>query len=409
MNITSFKYFNSLLLAVTIGLSTALTWGVVPSDAMSAGSAPSAAIQSYAKPATGAVSEGAISGGTMSVGAYPEPWSWSVSMSPTLQTSTNTTREPNKKGASLAETLDETYRKNGDTKLSDGDFTGALDEYDKALQVNPKNAMAYYGRGRVRLATSNYAEARVDLNKALTIDSNLTSARLALIGILMYTRDFVTGISEATKVIESDPQNALAYYERGICNGEVGRRAEAINDLSEAKVLLSAAGDQVGCDFVNFSLGKQYQENGRYAAYQKDYETALKDFDLALSINSASAATLLAKASVEADMGSNEAALADYNKAIDIAPLLADAYKQRGNYYMHTASYQLAENDFTKALAISPDDAELYSARAQTYEALGNTDKANADYQQAELVAKTQSKKDEDSLTKTVVDLVQKV
>lgn len=350
----NFKRITGLLLAATIGLSTALTSGAA-------------------------------------------------------EASSFTLPEKNSSKIAKAETLDETYRRNGDSKLSDGDFNAALDEYDKALQVNPKNAMAYYGRGRVRLATANYLEAKVDLNKALIIDANLSSARLALIGILMYTREFAAGVAEATKVIESDPQNALAYYERGICNGEVGRRAEAVSDLSEAKILLSAMNDSVGCDFVNFSLAKQYLENGRYAAYLKDYAAALKNFDLALNVNSQSAATLLAKASVEKEMGSNDAALADYNKAIDVAPLLSDAYKQRGGFYYETASYKLAQEDFTRALAISPTDSELYNYRGHALEALGNQQEASADYKKAEVVAKIHEKQDAETLTKTVTDLVQKV
>lgn len=379
MSTISFKRITGLLLAATIGLSTAL--------------------------ASGAADPASVPTNSRANG----PWSKRSQLSPAYTSSSSTLPEKNSSKITKPDTLDETYRKNGDSKLSDGDFTAALDEYDKALQVNPKNAMAYYGRGRVRLATANYNDAKVDLNRALTIDANLSSARLALIGILLYTRDFATGIVEATKVIESDPQSALAYYERGICNGEVGRRNEAVSDLREAKILLSAMNDSVGSDFVNFSLGKQYQENGRYAAYQKDYVTALKDFDLALDVNSQSAATLLAKASVEHEMGSDDAALADYNKAIEVAPLLSDAYKRRGSFYYETASYKLAQEDFTRALAISPTDSELYNYRGLALEALGNQQEASADYKQAEVVAKTHEKQDAETLTKTITDLVQKV
>ncbi len=379
MNTTNFKRITGLLLAATIGVSTAL--------------------------ASGAASPASVSTSSRESG----PWSKGNQFNAPSLSSSSALPEKSSSKITRSDALDETYRKNGDSKLSDGDFTGALDEYDKALQINSKNAMAYYGRGRVRLATANYSEARVDLNRALTIDSNLSSARLALIGILMYTRDFATGIAEATKVIQSDPQSALAFYERGICNGEVGKRIEAVSDLSEAKILLSEMNDSVGCDFVNFSLGKQYQENGRYAAYQKDYVTALKDFDLALNVNSLSAATLLAKASVEHEMGSDQSALVDYNKAIEVAPLLSDAYKQRGSFYYATASYKMAQDDFTKALAISPTDSELYNYRGRTLEALGNPEEASADYKQADVVAKTHAKQDSETLTKTITDLVQKV
>lgn len=390
--ITSNRY-NSLLLAITIGLTTVLASTAAPIRA------------STAAPTSPAFSTAPFSG-TSAIGPADAPGAVRKTSTSSLTPMQN---EIVSRAVKQNDALDETYRKNGDMKLSDGDFTGAMDEYDKALQVNPRNAMAYYGRGRVKLATSDYGAARIELNKALNIDSNLTSARLALIGILMYTRDFASGISEATKVIEGDPQNALAFYERGICDGEVGRRAEAVSDLSRAKSLLLASGDQVGCDFVNYSLGKQYQENGRYAAYQKDFSTALTDFDLALGINSNSAATLLAKASAERDMGSSDAALADYNRAIEVAPLLADAYKERGNFYFQNASYQLAQEDFTRALAISPTDAELYKSRGRTYEALGNIESANADYKQAELVANATTKQDTEQLTKTIVELVQKV
>ncbi|MBS1955076.1 MAG: tetratricopeptide repeat protein [Cyanobacteria bacterium SZAS-4] len=395
MNTTNVKRITGLLLAATIGLSTALASGATGPAPVSPDFSPNGSPNVPPNVSSSPRENG--------------PWSKGNQFSPTSISSGSTLPEKSAGKITKAETLDETYRRNGDSKLSDGDFVAALDEYDKALQVNPKNAMAYYGRGRVRLATSNYTEARVDLNRALTIDANLSSARLALIGILMYTRDFATGVAEATKVIQSDPQSALAYYERGICNGEIGKRNEAISDLSEAKILLSAMNDSVGCDFVNFSLGKQYQENGRYAAYQKDYVTALKDFDLALNVNSQSAATLLAKASVEHEMGSDDAALADYNKAIEVAPLLSDAYKQRGSFYYETAAYKLAQEDFTKALAISPTDSELYNYRGRALEALGNQQEAFADYKQAEVAAKTHEKQDVETLTKTITDLVQKV
>ncbi len=369
MKITNQNRLSSILLAVTLGLSSAL--------------------------ASGASGQGE-SGGAQ----------WNNS-TPLASFSTPMLKSSHK--ISKPDTLDEKYRKDGDQKASEGDFSSALDAYDKALQINSHNAMAYYGRGRVRLATAAFPLALLDLSKALSIDSTLTEARLARIGILMYMRDFSSAVSEANKVIQNDPQNALAYYERGICDGELGKRDEAVSDLSQAQKLLSKGNDAGGYDFVSLTLGKQYQENGRYAAYQGNYAMALEDFNLALSLNQRSAATLLAKASVEHDMGSDDAALADYNKAIEVAPLLADAYKQRGSFYYATTAYKQAEEDFTKALGINPNDPELYNYRGRCLEAQGNQVEATADYQKAELVAKTHSKQETDALTKTVTDLLQQI
>lgn len=314
-----------------------------------------------------------------------------------------------KRGSVKTDSLDEKYRKSGDAKLSDGDLNGALDEYDKALQLNPKNAMAHYGRGRVHLATASYSEALTDLNRAVAIDPDFTSAHIARIGILMYKRDFSSALIDASKVVQLEPDNALAFYERGLCNGEVGNRIAAINDLCRARALLSQSGDSMGCEFINFSLSKQYQENGRYAAYQKEYQTALENFNQAISVNPGSASTLLARAAVEHEMGSDQAALSDYDRAIEVAPLLADAYKQRGTFYYETNAYELAQVDLTRALTMSPTDPELYNCRGLALEAMGKTDAASADYKKASLVAKVHSKHDADTLTREITELIMKV
>jgi tetratricopeptide (TPR) repeat protein len=60
------------------------------------------------------------------------------------------------------------------------DFHGAVDDYSKAIALNPKVAGFFYNRGLVRYRLKEFATAARDLNDALEIDPNHESAKLCL-------------------------------------------------------------------------------------------------------------------------------------------------------------------------------------------------------------------------------------
>jgi Flp pilus assembly protein TadD len=53
------------------------------------------------------------------------------------------------------------YRNSGNAKLAKGDTNGALADYNQAIKINPKNAVAYEDRGTAK-------ERNGDLDGALT-------------------------------------------------------------------------------------------------------------------------------------------------------------------------------------------------------------------------------------------------
>ena len=52
------------------------------------------------------------------------------------------------------------------TKGREGDFSGALDDYSKAIEINPKNAKAYYNRGYAKKELPDLKGACDDWKKA---------------------------------------------------------------------------------------------------------------------------------------------------------------------------------------------------------------------------------------------------
>ena len=61
------------------------------------------------------------------------------------------------------------FYNSGVEKHKEDDFQGAIDNYTKTIQVNPKNTDAYNNRGLVKDGLGDYHGAMADYNKAVKI------------------------------------------------------------------------------------------------------------------------------------------------------------------------------------------------------------------------------------------------
>lgn len=97
----------------------------------------------------------------------------------------------------------EEYVKKGSAKHGLGDYRGAIQDYNKAIEISPNLTKAYILRG-----TSKY-----------------------------YLKDFRGSIEDHTKAIAINPNFAEAYYSRGFANFEFGDKNEACSDWRKASKL----------------------------------------------------------------------------------------------------------------------------------------------------------------------------
>ncbi|MDA2919073.1 tetratricopeptide repeat protein [Desulfobacterota bacterium AH_259_B03_O07] len=60
----------------------------------------------------------------------------------------------------------QTYIDSGSKKHRQGDYRGAIKDYTKAIEINPKDAEVYYGRGLTKLYLGQKDSGCLDLSKA---------------------------------------------------------------------------------------------------------------------------------------------------------------------------------------------------------------------------------------------------
>ncbi|GBD52823.1 tetratricopeptide repeat protein [Microcystis aeruginosa NIES-298] len=215
----------------------------------------------------------------------------------------------------------------------------ALDDFNKAMKLNPNYALAYSGRGELYYYQKKYDLALADFNKAIEINSDYAEAYVNR-GFIYYNQQkYDLALSDWNKAIEINPNYANAYYNRG----------------------------------------------NLYYDLQK-YDLALSDYSKAIELNRSYAIAYYNRGLLHRDLRKYDLALSDFSKAIEINPNDADAYLGRGLLYFYQEKYELALSDYNKAIEINPNLAQAYLGRSILYAILGQPEKVKIDLQQAAIL-----------------------
>ncbi|MCG9892076.1 MAG: tetratricopeptide repeat protein [Thermosynechococcaceae cyanobacterium MS004] len=277
-----------------------------------------------------------------------------------------------------------------------GDLKRASEDFNQALLHNPSHQAAYYQRQYslgivneadvLRLRTPSLPPVEPLPSSPtiapLEVSAELVDPSVPMVGAEAHpptlklepdslrgyferaskralTGDVSGAIADYTKIIEQDPHNTQAYYQRGQNYSALGQNDAALDDLNQAIHWARV-----------YSLGQLKDFSGAITETIQALKTELKKPKPSATSPSAPSLSL-------------EEAIAAQTRIISANPDSPDAYFKRAQSRALIGDIQGAIADYSETIRLNPEHSEAYYRRALHRSALGDAAGATQDFNQA--------------------------
>ncbi|MBN2006970.1 MAG: tetratricopeptide repeat protein [Anaerolineae bacterium] len=298
--------------------------------------------------------------------------------------------------------LDWVYTNRGLLYLNNQDNDRAIEDFNKALELNSESAFTYVNRALAYKNLGRTEDAIADLETALALPDFYGSHDYAetLLATLQETdvagtpvsdeksreasnaaveagescfteQDYNCAMEKFDEAVALDATNPNAYYQRGVTRMLTQDSSGALRDLTKAMEL-----DPQNVD-AYYTRGYLYLSTGEYAA-------ALEDFNALIELDPENAIAYSYRGSVYLDgLAMYDEAIADFQKSISLDAAFVEAHYNLGNAYFLKKEYGLAVDAYTQALELDPTNADSYANRGMVYRRIEKYNEALADFSQA--------------------------
>ncbi len=262
------------------------------------------------------------------------------------------------------------YHNRGIAIAKMGNLKGAIENFQKALELDPKDLQSYHNLGAAYVESGEFNQAIELFSQALKLDSQDSQIYQNLGLVRFKAGDRQGAIADYNQAIKFNPNKAEAYYNRGIAHRFLGEKQDAINDFT--KVLQ-----------LNPKIVDAYTQRGIVRFEMKDIEGATADFNKAIKLNPKHPEAIYNRAVIRRLSKDNQGSLADFNQVIQIHPNYMDAYIKRGIVRFDLGDHRGALEDLDRAVKLQPQNAEAYYHRGNTKRSLGDFSSSVADFETA--------------------------
>jgi protein O-mannosyl-transferase len=257
------------------------------------------------------------------------------------------------------------------TRVQVGYWRNSITLFDHTLNVTENNYFIYNNRGHILQSRGDYAHALEDFTRAIEINPHYREAYINRGMIYNGMGNYNRAVEDFGKAIEINPKYALAFNNRGAGYMALGNSTRAIDDYNMALNIDPDYAD------AHYNRAIFYQSEGKFIQAIEDYDMAIKSgFDNKAEV-------FCNRGAAHDSLGEEMKALEDYGKAIELNPGYAKPYLNRGIAYGKLGNNKQAINDFSMVININPKDADAYFNRGVAYGVLGDPERAIKDYDMA--------------------------
>jgi serine/threonine protein kinase/regulator of sirC expression with transglutaminase-like and TPR domain len=222
----------------------------------------------------------------------------------------------------------------GVEKAKNRDKKGAIENFNQAIQLNPKYAQAYYERADARFHLADYKGSLEDATQAIQLNPNYAEAYKRRCGVEGNLKNYQAAIADCTQAIKINPVYGEAYVNRAS---------------------------------TYYSMG--------------EHQKSMEDATQAIRLNSQDTLAYIVRGLVREKLNDLYGANEDYSLVIKLDPNDTRAYINRSNLFRKQGKYQEAIQDANQVIKIKPGNSFAYYNRALSYQELNNKPAAIEDFQ----------------------------
>lgn len=172
------------------------------------------------------------------------------------------------KGGLSDENLAITYSNRGNSFFDLGNLERAIEDYNKALKLNPDDTVTLSNRGAAYIELKRYDEALEDFTRATTLQPSNYVALSNRCWVLVLKGKLEAALADCNAALELSPNDPFSLSSRAVIHMKQGRIDAALEDSNRAV----AFGRQVWEAF--FYRGLVHEAAGNEAAAKADFERA---------------------------------------------------------------------------------------------------------------------------------------
>ncbi|MFQ3575739.1 MAG: tetratricopeptide repeat protein [Cytophagales bacterium] len=225
------------------------------------------------------------------------------------------------------------YLMRAECKMAQLYIREAVDDYSKAIEINPKSFVSYNGRGFARTKLQDYKNAMKDLDKAM----------------------------ELMKEANNEPMKRLKYSNKQQDPKQINGFHEEYLDIAYAI----------------------YNNRGSAKMDAKNYKAAIEDFNEAIKLNKNNTVGYNNRAICKIYIDDLPGAYDDFSELIILKPDSPEIYFNRGVVRNDLNDVKGAIEDFTESLKRNPKNGQVYYQRALAKKKLGASVEACEDFNRA--------------------------
>ncbi len=299
------------------------------------------------------------------------------------------------------------FYKVGKEFLENTKYQDAINQFSKAIEIDPDNTKSFELRATAYEATSNHVLAREDYEKLAIFDTKneeyfYNGARMSFV-----LEDYDDALLKLNKALNEKRIFPEAQELKVLTLIELKKYDQALEMAKDALRLKETDINLFNYARVNELMGlleaaeKAYQDAIRknktfYEAYTRladlqrrrnKLPEALENVNKVISMNKKHLPAYRVRSAIYADQLNYSAAINDISTILLVEPDNAEIYFLRAKYYQGYAQHMNAISDFGKVISLEPENPEAYYHRAQSYEQILRFDDAIKDYKKLASIA----------------------